>query len=40
MTMPEKPVPHPTELSQPYWDAAAEGRLVIQRCAEIGRAHI
>lgn len=34
---PEKPLPHPTPLSQPYWDAAAEGRLVIQKCASCGK---
>ena len=37
MTTPEKPQPHPSELSRPYWDAAAEGRLVIQRCASCGK---
>jgi uncharacterized OB-fold protein len=26
------PLPHPTALSQPFWDAANEGRLVLQRC--------
>jgi uncharacterized OB-fold protein len=28
-----KPVPHPTELSQPYWEALNEGVLTLQRCA-------
>jgi len=37
MNMVDKPVPHPTPLSKPYWDAAAEGRLVLQRCASCGR---
>jgi len=32
-----KPVPHPTAESQPYWDAAAEGRLRLQRCAACGK---
>lgn len=32
----EKPVPVPDELSQPFWDAAREHRLVAQRCAECG----
>ena len=30
--MSEKPLPHPTPDSQPYWDAAAQGRLLLQRC--------
>ena len=29
---PAKPIPHPDATSQPYWDAAAEGRLRLQRC--------
>lgn len=37
MTMPDKPLPHPSPLSQAYWDAAAGGRLVIQRCAACGK---
>ena len=32
----EKPVPVADELSQPFWDAAKEHRLVVQRCAECG----
>ncbi len=32
----EKPVPVADELSQPFWDAARERRLVAQRCAECG----
>jgi uncharacterized OB-fold protein len=31
-----KPVPAPDELSAPFWDAARESRLVIQRCASCG----
>ncbi|MGD9811317.1 MAG: Zn-ribbon domain-containing OB-fold protein [Sphingobium sp.] len=27
-----RPVPRPTAWSKPYWDAAREGRLVIQHC--------
>lgn len=30
------PLPRPTELSEPYWHACAEGRLVVQRCADCG----
>ncbi len=33
----EKPVPEPDELSRFYWDAAAEGRLVVQRCSACRR---
>ncbi|HVA69508.1 MAG TPA: zinc ribbon domain-containing protein [Candidatus Binataceae bacterium] len=31
-----KPVPAPDELSKPFWEAARERRLVIQRCAACG----
>ena len=27
-----RPLPVPTELSQPHWDGAREGRLMVQRC--------
>ena len=37
MTLPVKPDPQPTELSRPYWDAAADGRLVLQKCASCGK---
>ena len=30
----QKPVPELTELNRPYFDAAAEGRLSIQKCSE------
>ena len=36
MNILEKPLAHPSELSRPYWEAAAEGRLVLQRCASCG----
>ena len=32
----EKPVPVPDELSRPFWDAARERRLMIQRCISCG----
>ena len=32
-----KPIPEPSAMSRPYWDAAAEGRLSLQCCAECGR---
>lgn len=31
-----KPLPHPTELTQPYWDAARAGTLSLQRCSQCG----
>ena len=33
---PRRVTPQPDELTQPFWDAAAEGRLVIQRCDNCG----
>lgn len=38
MTLPTKPIPQATPLSRSYWEAAAEGRLVIQHCAACGKA--
>ena len=35
---PTKPVPPIDPWTQPYWDAAAEGRFVIQRCRACERA--
>ena len=32
------PLPEPTPLSQPYWDALREGRLTFQRCRHCGHA--
>lgn len=31
-----RPVPQPTELSQPYWDAALRGELLYLRCGQCG----
>lgn len=31
-----KPQPHPTEITQPYWDGAAAGKLMLQRCTQCG----
>jgi uncharacterized OB-fold protein len=31
-----RPVPEPTALTRPYWEAAARGQLVVQRCAACG----
>ncbi|OEJ33175.1 Zn-ribbon domain-containing OB-fold protein [Streptomyces subrutilus] len=32
-------LPEADEFTRPYWDAAAEGRLLLRRCARCGRAH-
>jgi hypothetical protein len=32
-----KPIPEPTAASQPYWDAAREHRLILQRSKRTGR---
>jgi uncharacterized OB-fold protein len=34
--MAEQPQPAPTALSRPFWQAAREKRLVLQRCADCG----
>lgn len=34
---PPKPIPVADPLSKPFWDAAAQGQLVIQRCADCRR---
>lgn len=31
------PVPEPDDVSEPFWAAAAEHRLVIQKCSDCGR---
>ena len=31
--------PEPDEFTRPYWEAAAEGRLLLRRCGGCGRAH-
>jgi uncharacterized OB-fold protein len=33
----DKPKPQMSELSRPYWEAAAEGRLALQTCAACGK---
>jgi uncharacterized OB-fold protein len=35
--MPTKPTPEPTVDSRPYWEGLANGRLLLQRCADCGR---
>jgi uncharacterized OB-fold protein len=32
----DRPVPEPTPVSAPFWEAASRGRLVVQRCRECG----
>lgn len=32
------PLPEPTPLSQPYWDALKQGRLTFQRCSQCGHS--
>lgn len=31
-----KPIPRPDALTQPFWDAAKEGRLELQKCSDCG----
>ena len=33
---PQRPLPQPTDLTHPYWDAAAKGELHVQRCGACG----
>ncbi len=37
MNTPHKPNPAQSELSRPYWEAAAQGRLVLQSCTACGK---
>lgn len=32
MTSITRPAPQPTDITRPYWDAAAAGRLIVQEC--------
>ncbi|MGI9601092.1 MAG: Zn-ribbon domain-containing OB-fold protein [Acidimicrobiales bacterium] len=34
--MTSRPLPRPTELSQPFWDGCAEGVLRVQQCGQCG----
>jgi uncharacterized protein len=36
-TTPGKPIPEPSDLAAPYWEAARAGRLEIQRCRSCHR---
>ena len=39
MTAPRSDLPTPDADSQPFWDAAKEGRFLLARCGACGRAH-
>ncbi|MFE7167060.1 Zn-ribbon domain-containing OB-fold protein [Streptomyces sp. NPDC057616] len=39
MSAPRFDVPEADAFTRTYWDAAAEGRLLIRRCGACGRAH-
>jgi len=34
-----RPIPSPDPVSQPFWDAAQEGRFVLPRCDDCNRVH-
>lgn len=34
------PLPEPTALSEPYWNALRQGKLMVQRCGDCGRASL
>lgn len=36
-TCPPKPSPQTSELARPYWDAAAQGKFVLQSCSACGK---
>ncbi|MHC3819605.1 Zn-ribbon domain-containing OB-fold protein [Streptomyces sp. DT9] len=36
---PRYDLPEPDASTRPYWDAAAEGHLLLRRCRDCGRAH-
>lgn len=36
MAVAVRPLPSPTAVTRPFWDAAREGRLLIQRCSGCG----
>lgn len=36
---PRYDLPEPDAFTRPYWDAAAEGHLLLRRCRACGRAH-
>jgi len=36
MSAPQIPLPRPTPISKPFWDACKEGRLTVQQCGDCG----
>ncbi|MBO1076918.1 Zn-ribbon domain-containing OB-fold protein [Roseomonas marmotae] len=36
-TVSARPLPHASELTRPYWEGAAQGKLLIQRCGQCGK---
>ncbi|MEO8187335.1 MAG: Zn-ribbon domain-containing OB-fold protein [Burkholderiaceae bacterium] len=38
MNTANRPLPVPTQATQPFWDAAAQGKLIFQRCGECNNA--
>ena len=34
-----KPIPEPDPVSQPFWDGAKEGKLMLPRCTDCNRVH-
>ena len=36
-SLPPKPAPHMSEVARPYWEAAAQGKLVLQSCSACGK---
>lgn len=39
MKQPERPLPHPTWVTEPYWKAAQEHTLALPRCRSCGEVH-
>jgi uncharacterized protein len=39
MAAPRFDLPTPEPETQPFWDGTREGRLLVKRCADCGRAH-
>ncbi|MFJ3800360.1 Zn-ribbon domain-containing OB-fold protein [Streptomyces sp. NPDC090088] len=39
MDAPRFDLPEPDAFTRPYWEAAAEGRLLLRRCRDCGLAH-
>lgn len=37
-TVPKRPVPRPSEITKPFWDAARRGEIRVQKCRQCGQA--